>query len=142
MMDEKLVQILLFSDISEIVGFIVSIAAILYLFLRPVWDLIFQRKHPEEYAQRQQEKERRLQQLLGNVPVIYEEEEEPPAVKPPRPIPRPKQQEKSALAPAYANPKAKRSRGALLMRKHSMKEAIVLREILGPPKAFQDPIKR
>lgn len=134
-------------DISQWVGFIISVLALLYLIFRGGRSAVYQQKHPEEYAKMQFEEERRLKELLHNLDIDIEEEEEPvPRYLPPPPI-RPPQRKQEFARRSVKAPKPvvllHETQGhvtrvhKLLKRTQSPQDMILLREIIGPPKCVQ-----
>lgn len=131
-------------DISEWIGFLISALAIAYLFLRQVSDLFFRVKHPEEYKKREMEEAKRLDDLWRTLEADDEEENLPQLPKPVKPPP-PRTLPKPSLAPKKVVHAEKVRYGhrtyspqrvaSLLTHLRSPKDIIVLKEVLGPPRA-------
>lgn len=63
-------------DITEILGFLISLGAFLFVLIYPIWNERQRRKHPEEYEAAQQRKEKRLKTLLKSIDMKVPDEEE------------------------------------------------------------------
>lgn len=152
----------------EIIGFIISILALLFLFLRPVWDARERRKHPQEYQKKQQEREKRLKQFMKTLDseVEEDEEEEPvalprkgkqqesiqanqrpspqlpkaPYIRPVQPVTQQHLDAQRKLIPkimVYGARKELESRAArLIQQQRTLKDAVLLSEIIGLPKGM------
>lgn len=144
-------------DITELIGFLVSLFFLLFLFIKQGWDASARKKHPEEYARKQREKEMRLKEFMKSMDIQVDEDEEdeeqsisqikrsqknrqPPANHSARLIsisPRPEKRviKHVPLLPVYTATKEEPSRASRLIKaQHSMKDVIVLNEIMGAPR--------
>lgn len=63
-------------DITEIIGFLISLGFLLFLFLKQGWDASARKKHPEEYAKKQREKEKRLKEFMKSMDIQVEEDDD------------------------------------------------------------------
>jgi hypothetical protein len=133
-------------DVTQWIGFFISILALLYLFLRPALDKVEQRRNPEELDKRRKAEELHLKQLMHSLGVDSDDEDddelEPTVihkkrfVQPPQFKKAPSVKVKPAQPSAYHEQKVVTTQAMrLLERLHSPKDAILLREILGPPKS-------
>ncbi|MBA3958660.1 MAG: hypothetical protein H0X51_09765 [Parachlamydiaceae bacterium] len=61
-------------DFVQILGFIISLVAIFFLFFRDLWQASHEKKRPHEYAQEQKKKEKHLKQLLHEMEIDLKEE--------------------------------------------------------------------
>lgn len=128
----------------EWIGFLISMLALIFLTMGPK-----RAPQPERNLTREQERARRMQdrhlrKMLG-LPLETEEEQEEEEERVVRKaIPRrvesrvlPKPKASVPAAPTVRHKPVAKSRGQLLIkRQHSLKDAVVLREILGPPKGL------
>lgn len=71
-------------DFIEIIGFLISILALAFLFLRQVYLEWYRRKFPEEYAKGEKERERQMRALYKEMHFPVEEEKEVKKEKPKR----------------------------------------------------------
>ena len=61
----------------EFIGFVVTLAGLLFLFLKQFFEDLKKKRNPQEYAAKQREKERVLKELLGErAKHSYEDEDE------------------------------------------------------------------
>lgn len=76
-------------DFSQIIGFIISLLAIIFLMSRKALDERHRRQHPEEYADEQAKKENELKKFLKSMNIDIEDEEQFSPIQKPevRPIP-------------------------------------------------------
>lgn len=151
-------------DIPQFIGFLISIAAIGYLFLRQVWEVRQRQKDPEAYEKKLQEKEKRIKEFMRGLDIDQPEEKiEKPIPKGPakgrstkhlnRPAPPPilAHQSLAKVPPrhSFAIPKiavptyhvrymeSAPSRGKTVIRRlHTRQDMVVLHEIFGPPKGL------
>lgn len=63
-------------DFSEFFGFLISVGALLFLFLWPLWQAFSRKRNPEKYAEEEKAKQKRLQKLLKTLDIEPEEEED------------------------------------------------------------------
>lgn len=66
---------------DEIIGFIITILAVGFLILKPIYDAFYKKKHPEEYAEKEATREKALGDFLRSLKedmkeVVDEREEE------------------------------------------------------------------
>lgn len=129
-------------DFASWIGFIISVLALLYLFLKPSMESRERKKNPQEYDRRKREDERRLKELMHPFDLDVEEEEleirpiVQKKVKPPKPPVKPTKATESIHIYHPTKNMAPQINRMRKMLKHP-KNAILLREILGPPKAAQ-----
>ena len=69
-------------DISQIIGFIISVLAILYIVTKRVKEERLRKEHPEEYEKEQQKQEANLKQFLKSLDVEMEDKKMNPPPKP------------------------------------------------------------
>lgn len=71
-------------NLIEFIGFVISLAALIFLFFKKVRDEKFRLQHPEEYEEELHQKEEALKEILKSMQLDVEDEENlsPP---PPRP---------------------------------------------------------
>lgn len=63
-------------EISEIIGMLISIAAILFLVIRPLWEARKEKRNPQEYAEAKRKKERRLKDFMKELDIDIDDEDE------------------------------------------------------------------
>lgn len=63
-------------EISEIIGMLISIAAILFLVIRPLWLARQEKAHPQEYAEAKRKKERHLKKLMKSLDIDIDVEDD------------------------------------------------------------------
>lgn len=142
-------------DITQWIGFFISVMALLFLLTRNIKEVRQQRTHPEEYKKKQREQEHQLKKMLKDFDIDVEDEEEEQIILKEQHVPKlpkmpviiaPKTQaikienvqtsrRKTQVAKIiYSGP----SKGQqILSRLHSPKEIIVLQELIGPPKSVK-----
>lgn len=151
----------------EIIGLIISILALLFLFLRQVWDARERREHPQEYQKKQKEREKRLKQLMKTLDIEVEEDEEEsvslprkekpresaqasqkpslqlpkaPYIRPIQPVTQQRLDVQRKHVPrsiVYVGRKEPESRAArLIKQQRTLKDAVLLSEIIGLPKGM------
>jgi len=52
-------------SLIEVIGFVISLSALIFLFIKRTRELRFQREHPEEHARLMEQREDALAKLLG-----------------------------------------------------------------------------
>lgn len=81
-------------SLIEFIGFIISMAAMIFLLGRRVWEERYRREHPEEFKEEKHKQEETLKHFLKSLDIDMEDEEEDahpkprmekPAVPPPPP---------------------------------------------------------
>lgn len=167
-------------DISQWLGFIILLIAMVFSVIKKIWETFDSRRNPEKYRRAQEEQERLLRELLG----IGEDEPKPPS-PPSRLHPSPKERLRAtssnrkedkfafhsnlegfdshsrveaqklnvSIGDSYgrhlvskrfhqgevAKVAHRSSKGVKLIRRtKSLRQAILLKEILAPPKALDD----
>lgn len=132
-------------DIVQWIGFFISVLAILYLMIRQGRDVAERNRDPEAYRRRESEEARRMREMLKTLDIDLEEEEEEeeefkleePVRKAPPKVARKPVRQQVVVHPSPVQetrthiPRVK----LLLKRTHSPQDMIVLREVVGPPKA-------
>lgn len=130
-------------DIVQWIGFFISVLAILYLMIRQGRDIAERNRDPEGYRRRESEETRRMREMLKTLDIDLEEEEEEfepeplPVRKAPPKVARKPIRQQVVVHPSPVQetrthiPRVK----LLLKRTSSPQDMIVLREIVGPPKA-------
>ncbi len=63
-------------DISQLIGFIISAGALLFLFFRQFQTAKRRRENPEQYEQEQRRKEKHLKELMKSLDIETDDEEE------------------------------------------------------------------
>jgi len=142
----------------EFLGFIISIAAMVFLFIRKTMENRRRRLHPEEFLHEHEEEERAVEELLSSLNIHLEQP--PPRKSVPKPLPPPQQTKPApvriqnlkgstqAITPSnkfdfqlneyYSIQKRNSSRGYRLIHQvGSPQDIIVFHEILGPPKGLK-----
>lgn len=148
-------------DITQLIGFLVSLIFLLFLFVKQLKDSNARRRNPEEYAKREKEKERQLKDFMRSRSIQIDEDEEEISIRPKKqqksqhfvqeqnaPKIRPKTPLQQTYKPAYPHAlhggylaygtqKEAPSRGYSLVKQqesHTLRNAIVLNEIIKPPR--------
>jgi hypothetical protein len=129
-------------NIIELIGFLIAMAALTFLYFKRLQDEKYRREHPEEFEQKQEEERRALKEIFKEMHIDLEEEEEefvekvPPPPPPPRapvPIKTPVFKKKRDAYTIHAE--KERAHHPLLKKLSSPKEMVLYHEILGPPKS-------
>lgn len=149
-------------NLIEFIGFLISLLAVIVLMTKRRQIERYKKEHPEEFEKEELQKEEALKAFLKTLNIEMEEEKKatpaPPAVNHPKRTEKPKKT-KSQPTPAMQLPLQKgswknnlkpqtieyqviklgrnpRVRN-ILKNAPSLKEMVLYREILGPPKSFQ-----
>lgn len=151
-------------SVIEFIGFIISLVTMFFLFFKKLYDDRQRRLNPEEYAKKTKERERQLKEFWKSMDVNMdqnddrdEEDEEDKPQPPPHPIVPPPIKKPMASLPhsrplatenrslsdtfhtdnAYKKQKG-RPRAFYLARRHqSLRDAIILKEIIDKPKGLR-----
>lgn len=165
--------------IPEFIGFLITLFALAFLFLKQLWDARERRKNPEKYEKKQLETEKRLKQFMKSLNIETHDDDDDEErklalaisrkLKPPqtkntnsnahqKQSRRPPSSPAAGVAPApvtrhrldalnlqmkakgviYSASKEQNSVAAkLIQQQKSMKDVILLREIIGPPRSVQ-----
>lgn len=74
----------------EFIGFIITMAAMVFIFVRQAWENYRRRHYPQEYAEEVRRKDDALKKLLKSMDIEIEEEEDEEEEEPPRRRPQKK----------------------------------------------------
>jgi hypothetical protein len=137
----------------EFLGFIISILAMVFLFVRKTMENRRRRLHPEEFEKEHEEEERAVEELLASLNIHLEPQPQHKSPPPPpaklSPIKMQKIKETTqAVTPSnkftfqlheyHSIQKRSSSRGYRLVHQvGSPQDIIVFHEILGPPKGLK-----
>lgn len=132
----------------EFIGFIVSLVAMLFLFLKQFFEEAKKRRDPKKYEETQRAREKAIRDVMnGNPPgsrpyarreeEVDDEEEYEEYVKPaPPPLPKvqkPIRKETGTSSKYEVHRKVETSRGAALVKRLKRKELFIIEEIIKPP---------
>jgi hypothetical protein len=132
----------------EFIGFIVSLVAMLFLFLKQFFEEAKKRRDPKKYEEMQRAREQASRDIMsGNPPGSRpyarrkeeedEEEEYEEYVKPPPPplpkVQKPLRKEVITSSKYEVHRKVETSRGAALVKRIKRKELFIIEEIIKPP---------
>jgi hypothetical protein len=146
----------------EFVGFLITIVALLFLFLKSSWEEKKRRQNPDKYVEEEKKRKRHLRKLLKEInietdvddkedrfvipsPVVSSHNMTPPHIPGPKIPSSPKSMittQNFVSSNYHVIQKDVPSRGAILFRHlKSPQEMVILREILGPPKGLVSDIR-
>lgn len=63
-------------SVVEFIGFVVSLAAMIFLFTKGLWEQKQRREHPQEFAEKEKRKDQALKKLLNSLDIDEDDEEE------------------------------------------------------------------
>ena len=131
----------------EFIGFIIVMLALFFLMLRRARDEKYRRDHPEEFEQELKGQQLAMREFLESLNIEVEEEKPPP--------PPPVEEEELAIEEplrskvieekvfenphkdVYAIKRRAASRARDILKGGALKDAVILHEIIGPPKALK-----
>lgn len=144
-------------SLIEFIGFVISLAALIFLFFRKVSEERYRREHPKEFEEQEKQKEQAMKEWLKKMNIEVdedEEEEEEEEEEIPIPKPQPKKMINKQPPPPLPSKAFKRyandsvyevsrlessSRGNTLIKGlKSRRDMIIYKELLSKPLAIRN----